>query len=144
MQGSPPHGDQGAGPQSGVVPQPWRIGLKQGADAGAGGGPDIRTERHEGIQGLGLEDPGGRLRQQPGLADFGQIKDQVADGDAHPLARAIGRKDAIGQVLDGEVAIRRHLDEGAQLWVVGVHGDLAGIQGRVGSKCFFRPVQHWK
>ena len=144
MEGSPPHGDQRARPQRGVVPQPGRIGLQESADAGAGRGPHVRAQRHEGVQGVGLEDPGRRLRQQPGSGDFRQIKDEAADGDAHPLARAIRRKDAIGQVLDGKVAIRRHLDEGAQLGVVGVHGDLAGIQGRVGSKCFFRPVQHWK
>ena len=144
MQGRPPHGDQRARPQASVIPQPRRIGLKQGADAGAGGGPDIRAQRHEGVQGLGLEDPCGRLRQQSGPGDFGQIKDEAADGDAHPLARVISRKDAIGQVLDGEVAVGRHLDEGAQLGIVGVHGRDSWPQGRVGSKCFFRPVQHWK
>jgi hypothetical protein len=57
--------------------------------------------------------------EEPGVGDGGEVEREVADGDGRPRRRVGGgtptAEDPEGQVLDGEVRARGHLDERPQL-----------------------------
>jgi hypothetical protein len=119
---------QGVFAQGGVVAQGGLVGTQQLTDAGAGLVPGGAAQRHEGVQRRRGEDaPAAQRRdvEETLLFQEGEVEDQVADGNADARLAAGAAEDAVGEVLDGEVRLRRDWDEGAQGGVVGrVHGGL--------------------
>jgi hypothetical protein len=114
------HGHQRLLPQFLIVAQFGMIGTQQFADPHTGLGPDLRPQRHEGIQ--------RRLREHAGLDDIypaflrqrPEIEHITADRNADARRKPLGREHAIGEILDRKIRCGLDRDEGAELGIVGV------------------------
>ena len=116
------HRHQRALAQELVVAQLRMIVAKQFADARPGARPDLRPQRHEGVdRGLREHVEGGRQIDHPLGFQHRKIEHVIADRDPDPRGGRGGRREhAVRQVLDREVGGGIDWDEGAKRGIVGM------------------------
>ena len=122
------HRHQRALPQFVIVAQLGMIVAQKLADPRPRLGPDLRPERHEGIE-RGAREHAERADIEPGiLFELPEIEHVIADRDTDARGETVLRREhAVGQVLDREVGGGGDGDKGAEAGVVGMNVTLVSF-----------------